>query len=337
MAEPLLRVQGLTKHFSSARARRGPAAVADVSFAIDPGETLGLVGESGCGKSTLARLILHLLAPDAGNVTLAGVDFTGADAALRRRLRRKVQIVFQDALSSLNPRMTAGVNIAEPMRLQGLGTLAERTAAAHEMLELVGLRAEDAERYPHEFSGGQCQRIAIARALVLRPELIVFDEAVSALDVSIRAQILRLIMDLQQRFGLAYLFISHDLSVVRRISSRIAVMYLGRIVELAPADAVCLRPQHPYTEALLRAIPIPDPRRMRVESLGILSEDAPSLEAAPSGCAFHQRCGHRMAVCAQSRPELLETAPERAVACFLHQTASAPTVQGAPQRASAAT
>jgi oligopeptide/dipeptide ABC transporter ATP-binding protein len=317
MAEPLLRVQGLTKHFGSVKARRGPPAVADVSFGIEPGDTLGLVGESGCGKSTLARLILHLVVPDAGKVMLSGADFTGADAAARRRLRRKAQIVFQDALSSLNPRMTAGVNIAEPMRLQGLGTAAERRDAAHEMLELVGLRTDDAERYPHEFSGGQCQRLAIARALILRPELIVFDEAVSALDVSIRAQILRLIMDLQQRFGLAYLFISHDLSVVRRIASRIAVMYLGRIVELGPADALCLRPQHPYTEALLRAIPIPDPRRMRVESLGILSEDAPSLEAAAAGCAFYQRCARRTAVCAGSRPELLETAPGRAAACFL--------------------
>jgi oligopeptide/dipeptide ABC transporter ATP-binding protein len=328
MAEPLLRVQGLTKHFGSAKARGGLPAVADASFTIERGETLGLVGESGCGKSTLARLILHLLTPDGGKVTLAGADFTGADGSVRRRMRRKVQIVFQDALSSLNPRMTAGVNIAEPMRLQGLGTTAERTAATYEMLELVGLRAEDAERYPHEFSGGQCQRITIARALILRPELIVFDEAVSALDVSIRAQILRLIMDLQQRFGLAYLFISHDLSVVRRISTRIAVMYLGRIVELGPADAVCRRPQHPYTEALLRAIPIPDPRRMRVERLGILSEDAPSFEAAPGahtpGCAFHQRCSRRMAVCAQSRPELLETTPGRVAACFLHQTDSKP-------------
>src|SRR5258708_20816400 len=198
-----------------------------------------------------------------------------------------------------------------------------------DLLELVGLRADDAERYPHEFSGGQCQRIAIARALILRPELIVFDEAVSALDVSIRAQILRLIMDLQQRFGLAYLFISHDLSVVKRIANRIAVMYLGRIVELGPAEAVCRSPLHPYAEALLRAIPIPDPRRMRVEKLGLLDDELPSL-AAPGGCAFHPRCGRRLPICAQAPPDLLETVPGRAAACFLHHPATSPAPSKVP-------
>jgi oligopeptide/dipeptide ABC transporter ATP-binding protein len=318
MAEPLLQVRNVSKRFGAGR-RGGVAAVANATFTLDRGETLGLVGESGCGKSTLARLILHLLEPDTGEVLLDGENFTRADAGTRRRLRRKAQIVFQDALSSLNPRMTAGVNIAEPMRLQGLGTTAERKAAVRRMLELVGLRAADEERYPHEFSGGQCQRIAIARALILQPHLIVFDEAVSALDVSIRAQILRLILDLQERFGLAYVFISHDLSVVKRIASRIAVMYLGRIVELGPSDALCRAPLHPYTEALLRAIPIPDPRRLRVEQLGLLRDELPSLEAMPSGCAFHDRCARRLPVCATSRPLLQTHGADRTSACFLNQ------------------
>ena len=323
MAEPLLQVRNVTKHFGAGRGRGSVAAVADATFALDRGETLGLVGESGCGKSTLARLILHLLEPDTGEVMLAGEDFTHADAGKRRRLRRKAQIVFQDALSSLNPRMTAGVNIAEPMRLQGLGSAAERKATVRRMLELVGLRAADEERYPHEFSGGQCQRIAIARALILQPELIVFDEAVSALDVSIRAQILRLILDLQERFGLAYVFISHDLSVVKRIASRVAVMYLGRIVEVGPSDALCRAPLHPYTEALLRAIPIPDPRRLRVEQLGLLGDELPSLQAMPSGCAFYDRCARRLPVCATSRPVLQTYGGDRASACFLNQPLNA--------------
>ena len=266
MPEPLFDAVGLGKRYAT---RRGVVqAVQDASFSLQPGETLGLVGESGSGKSTLARLALHLVKPDAGEVRIDGVAFTTAPEAIRRRLRRRIQIVFQDALSSLNPRMSVGVNIAEPMRFQGIGGARERRDATRELLELVGLRADDEHRYPHEFSGGQCQRVAVARALVLRPDVVVFDESVSALDVSIRAQVLRLVLDLQQRFGLAYLFISHDLSVVKRVSDRIAVMHLGRIVEQGPADDVCLRPQHAYTAALIRAIPIPDPRRMRIAQLG---------------------------------------------------------------------
>jgi oligopeptide/dipeptide ABC transporter ATP-binding protein len=321
MPEPLLQVAGLTKSFRARGGglfRRAVPAVADVSFTLDRGETLGLVGESGCGKSTLARLILHLIEPDSGHVTIDGALFTRAPTELRRKLRRRLQIVFQDALSSLNPRMTVGVNIAEPMRLQGLGSAAERRDAARQLFHLVGLRASDEERYPHEFSGGQCQRIAMARALILRPDIVVFDEAVSALDVSIRAQILRLILDLQQRLGLSYIFISHDLGVVKRVSDRIAVMYLGRIVEIGPADAIVRAPLHPYTDALLRAIPIADPRRLRVRDLGLAEGEATSPLDASAGCAFRQRCARRLEICAGEQPPLAVVTQDRGVACFLH-------------------
>jgi oligopeptide transport system ATP-binding protein len=319
MADPVLEVQGLSKSFAArGRGRRVLRAVSDASFTLRRGETLGLVGESGCGKSTLARLILRLIEPDAGAVRFAGQVFTGIPSAKARPMRRRVQIVFQDALSSLNPRMTVGVNIAEPMRLQGIGTEPERRAAALELIALVGLRREHADRYPHEFSGGQCQRIAIARALILHPEVVVFDEAVSALDVSIRAQILRLILDLQQRFGLSYVFISHDLSVVKRIADRIAVMYLGRIVELGPSEAVYRAPLHPYTEALLSAIPIPDPRRMRVAQLGVVRGEAAIPLDSSAGCPFRTRCPRRMTTCDAVTPELLPVPGRHEVACFLH-------------------
>ena len=320
MPETLLEVAGLAKSFGGRGSRSGAAgvkAVADVHFTLARGETLGLVGESGCGKSTLSRLVLSLLDADAGNVRIGGVDFANAPPEPKRIMRRRIQIVFQDALSSLNPRMTVGVNIAEPMRLQGIGTPATRREEARRLLDLVGLRTDDEDRYPHEFSGGQCQRIAIARALVLRPEIIVFDEAVSALDVSIRAQVLRLILDLQQQFGLSYIFISHDLGVVKRICDRIAVMYLGRIVEIGPSDKVCRSPRHPYTEALLRAIPIADPRRMRVDSLGLIKGDTVA-SAKPHACAFEPRCMHRFAPCDKNRPALIEVAPDHKAACFLN-------------------
>ena len=327
MAEALLRVEGLGKHFHGHGLgrwrRRGVQAVADASFVLRRGETLGLVGESGCGKSTLARLVLNLIVPDRGRVVLDDEDFTHAPRGQQRRLRRRLQIVFQDALSSLNPRMTVGVNIAEPLRLQGIGGLAAHREATRALLDLVGLRPDDAEKYPHEFSGGQCQRIAIARALVLRPDIVVYDEAVSALDVSIRAQILRLILDLQQQRRLSYLFISHDLGVVRRVSDRIAVMYLGRIVEVGAAQDVCSAPLHPYTGALLRAIPLPDPRRMRVRDLGLAEGEAAGPLAAGAGCVFHDRCPRRMPRCAADRPALAEVTPGRAVACFLHHAAAA--------------
>ncbi len=318
MSDALLEVEGLTKDFP-ARGRKGSAvkAVMDVSFALRRGETLGLVGESGCGKSTLSRLVLSLLEPSAGRVSMDGVDFTHAAERKKREMRRRIQIVFQDALSSLNPRMTVGTNIAEPMRLQGLGSPASRRAEAQRLLGVVGLRPEYEDRYPHEFSGGQCQRIAIARALILKPEIIVFDEAVSALDVSIRAQILRLILDLQAMFGLSYIFISHDLGVIRRICDRVAVMYMGQIVEIGPADVVCREPKHPYTAALLDAIPIADPRRMRVADLGQIEEDAAG-RALPDTCAFAPRCPRRFDPCNKSRPALIHVAPDHHAACYLN-------------------
>jgi oligopeptide/dipeptide ABC transporter ATP-binding protein len=324
MPEALLRVEGLSKSFRAGGAglfRRSVRAVSDVSFTLQRGETLGLVGESGCGKSTLARLVLHLIEPDSGQVLINGASFTRAGTDARRRLRRRLQIVFQDALSSLNPRMPVGVNIAEPMRLQGLGSTADQRRAARELLQLVGLNAQDEDRYPHEFSGGQCQRIAIARALILHPDIVVFDEAVSALDVSIRAQILRLILDLQQRLGLSYIFISHDLGVVKRVADRIAVMYLGRMVEIGPADDVVQRPLHPYAEALLRAIPIADPRRMRVRDLGLAEGEATSQLGPSAGCAFHPRCTRRLPVCAAEVPASVPIEADHSAACFLHTSA----------------
>lgn len=319
MPDVVMQVSGLTKSFAARGSRSGARsvkAVADVGFSLARGETLGLVGESGCGKSTLSRLILALLDADQGTVEIDGIDFINAPASRKRNLRRRIQIVFQDALSSLNPRMTVGVNITEPMRLQGLGSAVERRAEARRLLVLVGLRADDEDRYPHEFSGGQCQRIAIARALVLNPEIIVFDEAVSSLDVSIRAQVLKLILDLQQQFGLSYIFISHDLGVIKRICDRVAVMYLGRIVEIGSAAAVCQSPGHPYTQALLRAIPIPDPRRMRIENLGLIEGDAIGV-SQENACAFAPRCPMQFDRCLESRPALAVASPEHEVACFL--------------------
>lgn len=318
MAETLLDVARLIKNYPARGKGQKVQAVADTSLTLARGETLGLVGESGCGKSTLSRLILSLVEADQGQVRIAGEDFLQASREKQRLMRRRIQIVFQDALSSLNPRMTVGVNIAEPMRLQGLGTKQSRRAEARQLLELVGLRASDEERYPHEFSGGQCQRIAIARALILKPEIVIFDEAVSALDVSIRAQILRLILDLQQRFGLSYIFISHDLSVVKRICDRIAVMYLGRIVEIGPADIVCGEPRHPYTKALLSAIPVADPRQMRVKNLGLIEGDGVGAALA-GGCAFEARCPHRFDPCGRQAPSLIDIGGGQSAACFLNE------------------
>jgi oligopeptide/dipeptide ABC transporter ATP-binding protein len=318
LSDLLLQVESLTKAFRTRGAKgAGVKAVAGVSLTLRRGETLGLVGESGCGKSTLSRLILSLLDPDAGKVSIDGIDFIHSSGRAKREMRRRIQIVFQDALSSLNPRMTVGTNIAEPMRLQGLGSAAGRRAEAQRLLGVVGLRPEHEDRYPHEFSGGQCQRIAIARALILKPEIIVFDEAVSALDVSIRAQILRLILDLQAMFGLSYVFVSHDLGVIKRICDLVAVMYMGQIVEIGPTDAVCREPRHPYTAALLSAIPIADPRRMRVADLGQIVGDTVGV-AKPDSCAFEPRCPRRFEPCDKAVPILVDVAPDHSAACYLN-------------------
>ena len=319
MSAPLLQVRDLRKSFPVAgggfgrRARL--VAVDGVELEVAAGETVGLVGESGCGKSTLARLVLRLIEPDSGEIRFEDRDLRALGRSELRGMRRRMQIVFQDPFASLNPRMTVGEAIAEGLRVHGLARGAERENRVAQLLETVGLAPEHAGRYPHEFSGGQRQRIGIARALALEPRLIVADEPVSSLDVSIQAQILNLLLDLQQRFGLAYLFISHDLRVVRHLSRRVAVMYLGRIVEYGPADALYARPQHPYTEALLSAVPVPDPtkRHRRI----VLSGDVPSPIAPPPGCPFHPRCPKAIARCATERPDLREVAPRHVTACHL--------------------
>jgi oligopeptide transport system ATP-binding protein len=317
----LLEVEGLTKHYPVrqgillAREIGLVRAVDGVSFRIDRGETLALVGESGCGKSTTARLVLRLIEPTAGTVRFDGVEVAGA--ALRT-LRRRVQVVFQDPYASLNPRLRVGDTIAEPMEVHGIGDAASRAARVKELLGLVGLAPYHAQRYPHEFSGGQRQRIGIARALAVQPDLIVCDEPVSALDVSIQAQVVNLLKDLQRRFGLSYLFIAHDLAVVRHMADRVAVMYLGQIVETAPKQTLFAQPLHPYTRALLSAIPHPDPRRRgQVKPIG---GDVPSPMNPPPGCRFHTRCPLAQPRCKAEMPGLRELAPGHQVACHYAET-----------------
>jgi oligopeptide transport system ATP-binding protein len=320
--EPLLSVRDLVKNFPVrsgllSRISEQVHAVDHVSFEIAAGETLGLVGESGCGKSTTGRCLLRLVEPTSGEVRFAGRDVRALSGAALRALARDLQIIFQDPYASLNPRMTVGAIVGEALIIHRLTkTRREFEDRVVELLETVGLGADHLRRYPHEFSGGQRQRIGIARALAVSPKLIVCDEPVSALDVSIQAQVINLLEDLQQKFGLTYLFIAHDLSVVEHISTRVAVMYLGRIVEIAAASDLYAAPKHPYAEALLSALPIPDPtaRRRRIR----LEGDVPNPIHPPSGCHFHTRCPKAMAVCSQAIPLPQEVAPGHTVACHLY-------------------
>ncbi len=319
--QPLLKVEGLKKYFRVRKAllsrnAQFVQAVDGVSFHINAGETLSLVGESGCGKSTIGRMIMKLIEPTAGAIYVNGRDIAPLSRRQMKPYRKQMQIIFQDPFSSLNPRMSAGDIVGEPLLVHGIADEAERARRVAELFRRVGLRPDQMARYPHEFSGGQRQRIGIARALALGPSLIIGDEPVSALDVSVQAQVINLMTDLQDEFGLSYLFIAHDLSVVKHISHRVAVMYLGRIVELADRNELFSTPLHPYTEALLSAVPLPNPRKTRKTRI-ILKGDVPSPISPPSGCRFHTRCPLAVARCKVEVPDFREVAPKHWVACHL--------------------
>ncbi len=315
----LVAVRDLKKHFPIkrgfwSRTVGSVKAVDGITFSIQPGEVLGLVGESGCGKTTAGRCILRLIEPTGGEVEFRGLDVLALDRNEIRSLRREMQIIFQDPYSSLNPRLTVGSMLVEALRIHGIAQGADGKARARELLEVVGLLPQHANRYPHEFSGGQRQRIGIARALSVDPKFIVCDEPVSALDVSVQAQVINLLLDLKQEFDLTFLFIAHDLAVVEHISDRVAVMYLGKLMELAEADELYRNPLHPYTKALMSAIPVPDPivKRERI----MLEGDVPSPANPPSGCPFHPRCPIATAECAEIVPEFREVEPGHHVACI---------------------
>ena len=318
-AMPLLQVRNLRKHYTTPKRWLRPArpaiqAVDGVSFDVARGETLSLVGESGCGKTTTAKSVMRLVEPSSGSVQLEGRELLSLSAEDMRMRRRDLQIIFQDPYASLNPRLTAGDIVAEPLRNFGMGAAAERRERVQWLFSRVGLRPEAAKKFPHEFSGGQRQRLGIARALALNPKLIVCDEPVSALDVSVQAQVVNLLMDLQAEFGIAYLFVAHDLAVVRHISHRVAVMYLGHIVEIADRDTLFSAPLHPYTEILLSAVPVPNPRTPAKRML--LQGDPPSPANPPSGCRFHTRCPMAQAVCKEQQPVLTPREAEgHLVAC----------------------
>ncbi len=337
MTAPLLEVQGLTRHFA---VKRGLVfsrdagvvrAVDGVSFRLDRGETLALVGESGCGKSTTARLVLRLIEPTAGTVWFEGQDVTAMTGEPLRSLRKRLQIVFQDPFASLNPRMTVGEILEEPLIVHGIGDARSRADRVAALLGQVGLAAYHAQRYPHEFSGGQRQRIGIARALAVEPSLIVCDEPVSALDVSVQAQVINLLKDLQRALGLSYLFIAHDLAVVKHMADRVAVMYLGQIVEIGPAAALFANPRHPYTRTLLAAIPRPDPHRTHVQA--VATGDVPSPMNPPAGCRFHTRCPLAVDRCRTEMPVLGAVGDGHSAAC--HRSAELPPLDAETAAASA--